>query len=45
VASADDAAKAEAYVVGLVMPQEQPEEEENVSNNIKALFGDSSDGD
>jgi hypothetical protein len=45
VASADDAIMDEAYVVGMVIPQEQPEEEDSVSDDIEALFGDSSDGD
>jgi hypothetical protein len=45
VASADDAAMAEAYMVGMVMPQEQHVEEVGMSDDIKALFGDSSDGD
>jgi hypothetical protein len=45
VASADDAAEAEAYVVGLVVPKEQPDKEDDVSDDIEALFGDSSDGD
>jgi hypothetical protein len=45
VASADDAAMAEAYVVGMVVPQEQPDEEDVTSDDIEALFGDSSDGD
>jgi hypothetical protein len=39
-------AKAYVDVVGMVVPQEQPEEEEEgASNDIEALFGDSSDGD
>jgi hypothetical protein len=42
VASADDAAMAEAYVV---MPQEQPEEQDGASDDIEAHFGDSSKGD
>jgi hypothetical protein len=47
VALADDAAEAEAYVVGLVVPQEQPDdiEEDDMSDDIEALFGDSSDDD
>jgi hypothetical protein len=45
VASADDAAMAEAYVVGMVVPQEQHIEEVSASEDIEALFGDSSDGD
>jgi hypothetical protein len=45
VASADGAAMAEAYVVGMVVPQEQPDEDDRASNDIEALFGDSSDGD
>jgi regulator of protease activity HflC (stomatin/prohibitin superfamily) len=45
VASANDAAIAEAYVVGMVVPQDQPDEEDGVSDDIEALFGDSSDGD
>jgi regulator of protease activity HflC (stomatin/prohibitin superfamily) len=36
---------AEAYVVGMVVPQEQPDEEDVMSDDIEALFGDSSDGD
>jgi hypothetical protein len=45
VASVDDAAMAEAYMVGMVVPQEQPEEQDNTSGDIEALFGDSSDSD
>jgi hypothetical protein len=45
VASADDAAMAEAYMVGMVVPQEQPDEEDGASHDIEALFGDSSDSD
>jgi hypothetical protein len=45
VASANDAAEAVAYVAGMVVPQEQPDEEDGASDNIEALFGDSSDGD
>jgi hypothetical protein len=45
VASADDAAMAEAYVVGMVVPQEQHVEEVGASNNIEAFFSDSNDGD
>jgi hypothetical protein len=45
VASADDAAMAEAYMVGMVMPQEQHVEEVGTSDDIEALFGDSSDSD
>jgi hypothetical protein len=45
VALADDAAMAEAYVVGMVVPQEQPDEEDGASDDIEALFGDSSVGD
>jgi hypothetical protein len=45
VASADGAAMAEAYVVGMVVPQEQPDEEDGMDDDIEALFGDSSDGD
>jgi hypothetical protein len=36
---------AEAYIVGMMLPQEQPDEEDGVSDNIDALFGDSFDGD
>jgi hypothetical protein len=36
---------AEAYVVGMVVPQEQHVEEVGASDDIEALFGDSSDGD
>jgi hypothetical protein len=36
---------AEAYVVGMVVPQEQHVEEVGASNDIEALFGDSSNGD
>jgi hypothetical protein len=43
VASADDAAMAEAYVVGMVVPQEQHVEEVSASDDIEALFGDSDD--
>jgi hypothetical protein len=44
LASADDAAMAEAYMLGMVMPQEQAEEEDDDANdNIKALFGDDND--
>jgi hypothetical protein len=35
---------AEAYVVGMVVPQEQPNEEDCASNEIEALFDDSIDG-
>jgi hypothetical protein len=45
VASADNAAMAEAYVVGMVVPQEQHNEEDSASDDIEALFGDSSDDD
>jgi hypothetical protein len=45
VASADDVAMAEAYVVGIVVLQEQPDEEDGASDEIEALFGDSSDDD
>jgi hypothetical protein len=45
VASADDAAMAEAYVVGMVVPHDQPEEQDDASDDIEALFGGSSDGD
>jgi hypothetical protein len=44
VASADNAAMAEAYVVGMVVPQEQHVEEVSVSDDIEAVFGDSDDG-
>jgi hypothetical protein len=36
---------AEAYMVGTVVPQEQPEDQDDTSNDIKALFSNSSDGD
>jgi hypothetical protein len=36
---------AEAYVVGMVVPHEQPEERDDASDDIEALFGDSSNGD
>jgi hypothetical protein len=45
VATADDAAMAEAYVVGMVVPQEQHVEEVGASDDIEGLFGDSDDGD
>jgi hypothetical protein len=45
VALADDAAMAEAYVVGMVVPQEQPDKEDDASDHIEALFGDSSNSD
>jgi hypothetical protein len=45
VASADDAAMAEAYVVGMVVPHDQPEEQDDTSDDIEALFGGSSDSD
>jgi hypothetical protein len=45
VALADDAAMAEAYVVGMMVPQEQHVEEVGASDDIEAVFGDSSDGD
>jgi hypothetical protein len=45
VASADDAAMAEAYVVGMVVPQDQRDKEASASDDIEALFGDSDDGD
>jgi hypothetical protein len=35
---------AEAYMVGMVVPQEQHIEEVGASDDIEALFGDSSDG-
>jgi hypothetical protein len=44
VVSTDDAAMAEAYVVCMVMPQEQHVEEVGASDNIEALFGDHDDG-
>jgi hypothetical protein len=44
VASADDAAMAEAYLVGMVVPHEQHVEEVGVSDDIEALFCDSFDG-
>jgi hypothetical protein len=43
VASADDAAMAEAYMVGMVVPQEQRVEEVGASDDIEALFGDNDD--
>jgi hypothetical protein len=43
VPSADDAAMAEAYMVGMVVPQEQRVEEVGVSDDIEALFGDNDD--
>jgi hypothetical protein len=43
VASADDAAMAEAYLVGMVVPQEQHVEEVGTSDDIEALFSDSDD--
>jgi hypothetical protein len=36
---------AEAYVVGMVVPQEHHIEEVDASDDIEALFGDSSDSD
>jgi hypothetical protein len=36
---------AEAYVVGMLIPQEHPDEEEDASDDIEALYGDSSKGD
>jgi hypothetical protein len=45
VASADDAAMAEVYVVGMVVLQESPDEEDGASDEIEALFSDSNDGD
>jgi hypothetical protein len=45
IASADDAAMAEAYVVGMVVLQEQHVQEVSASNDIEALFGDSDDSD
>jgi hypothetical protein len=42
--SADDVAMAEAYMVGMVVPQEQHVEEVSASNDIEALFGDSDNG-
>jgi hypothetical protein len=45
VALGDNAAMAEAYVVGMVVPQEQPGEEDGTGDNIEALFDDSSDSD
>jgi hypothetical protein len=35
----------EAYVVSMVVPQEQPDKEDDASDDIEALFSDSSDGD
>jgi hypothetical protein len=45
VTSTDAAAMADAYMVGMVVPREQPDEEDGASDDIEALFGDSSDGD
>jgi hypothetical protein len=45
VASADDATMAKAYMVGMVVPQEQLNEEDSASDDIEALFSDSLDGD
>jgi hypothetical protein len=45
VASADDTAMAKAYMVGMVVPQEQHFEEVTASDEIEALFSDSDDGD
>jgi nicotinamide mononucleotide (NMN) deamidase PncC len=45
VASADDATMAEAYLVGMVVPQEYHVEEVGASDDIEALFDDSSAGD
>jgi hypothetical protein len=45
IASVDDVAMAEAYVVGMVVPQEQHIQEVSASDNIEALFGDSDDSD
>jgi hypothetical protein len=36
---------AEAYVLGMIVPHDQPEEQDDVSDDIEALFGGSSDGD
>jgi hypothetical protein len=36
----DDAAMADTYVVGMVVPQEQPNKEDGASNDIEALFDD-----
>jgi hypothetical protein len=44
VVSADDAAMVEAYVVGMVVLQEQHVEEVGASDDIEALFGESNDG-
>jgi hypothetical protein len=44
IASADHTAMAEAYVVGMVVPQEQHVEEVGASDDIEALFSDSDDG-
>jgi hypothetical protein len=38
-------ASADAYVVGMVVPQKQPDKEDGVDDDIEALFGDTSDGD
>jgi hypothetical protein len=45
VASANDAVMADAYVVGMVVPQEQHDKEDVTSDNIEAIFGDSSNSD
>jgi hypothetical protein len=45
VPSADDAAMAKAYVVGMVVPQEQHEEEVGANDDIEALFGGSFEDD
>jgi hypothetical protein len=44
VASAEDAAMGEAYVVGMVVPQEQHVKEVSASDDIKAPFVVSDDG-
>jgi hypothetical protein len=44
VTLADDAAIAKAYVVGMVVPLEQPEKQDGASNNSEALFGISFNG-
>jgi hypothetical protein len=36
---------AEAYVVGMVVPQEQHVEEVGASDDVEVLFGDSNDDD
>jgi hypothetical protein len=45
VASADGAAMAKAYMFSMVVPQEQHDKEDSASDDIEALFSNSSDGD